>query len=158
MCPGLTFFFFIITLRHTSTAMPQTDNRNLPVPSLESRFKSRLPFFRNLYNPAELMKKIGKVAKKAGASTVYHILLLYYALANKNIPLAKRMTVMAALGYFILPFDFLPDMLPAGLADDGAILLYALNSISAYIDDSVRAKARARLHDWFGPVDVYDFT
>ena len=133
-------------------------NANLPVPRALDSFKTQASRFRSIYNPADLMKKIGKVAKKAGASTVYHILLLYYALANKNIPLAKRMTVMAALGYFILPFDFLPDMLPAGLADDGAILLYALNSISAYIYDSVRVKARARLHDWFGPVDVYDFT
>lgn len=121
---------------------------------IQQYFNSKIEYFKNLYNPGALMEKIKKFSKKAGATTVYYVLLLYYALGNKNIPLAKRMTVLAALGYFISPLDFIPDMLPAGLVDDGAILMYALQQVYSYIDEETDAKARRKLHEWFGEQDI----
>ena len=102
------------------------------------------------------MKKIAAVAKKAGSTSVYYVLLLFYALGNTAIPLSKRLTVIAALGYFITPFDFIPDLLPAGLADDTAILLYALQQIASYINEDVKSKAKAKLYEWFGEQDILD--
>ncbi|MBD5370424.1 MAG: DUF1232 domain-containing protein [Bacteroides sp.] len=117
-----------------------------------------MKFYADQYNPGEFMKKLGKVAKQVGASTVYHVLLLYYALGNKDIPLNKRLLVMAALGYFVLPLDIIPDFLVAGFADDVSIILFALREIASYITVDVKDKAKATLRKWFGEVKAVDIT
>ena len=56
--------------------------------------------------------------------------------------------VGAALAYFILPFDAIPDFLPiVGLGDDASVLAAAFTSVSAYITDEHREKARAWIED-----------
>ena len=117
-------------------------------------FKEKANVFKDKYNSSDLMKKIASVAKKTGASTVYHALLLYYALTDGNVPASKKLIVMAALGYFIAPVDFIPDFVLMGLLDDGSVLLFAINQILPYITDEVKAKAYAKLNDWFGKTDI----
>lgn len=117
-------------------------------------FKGKISEFKERYNASDLMGKIATVAKKAGASTVYHALLLYYVLTGNDIPTSKKVIVMAALGYFIAPVDFIPDFVLMGLLDDGSVLLFALNQIQPYITDKDKAKALAKLHDWFGETEI----
>ncbi|MDE6670096.1 MAG: DUF1232 domain-containing protein [Muribaculaceae bacterium] len=117
-------------------------------------FNGKINDFKEKYNSSDLMRKIAVVAKKAGASTVYHALLLYYVLTGKDIPTSKKIIVMAALGYFIAPVDFIPDFVLMGLFDDGSVLLFALNQILPYITDEDKAKALAKLHDWFGETEI----
>ncbi len=117
-------------------------------------FNDKIDDFKEKYNPSDLMKKIGAVAKKAGASTVYHVLLLYYALTSSEVPTSKKIIVMAALGYFIAPVDFIPDFILAGLLDDGSILLFAINQILPYITDEIKEKALAKLKEWFGKSEI----
>lgn len=117
-------------------------------------FNGKINDFKEKYNPSDLMGKIAAVAKKAGVSTVYHALLLYYALTESEVPTSKKVIVMAALGYFIAPVDFIPDWILMGLLDDGSVLLFALSQIQPYITDNVKAKALAKLRDWFGETDV----
>ncbi|MBD5309554.1 MAG: DUF1232 domain-containing protein [Muribaculaceae bacterium] len=131
-------------------------NYNEYLPKALDFFKEKMNAFSDKFNKSDLMKKITDVAKKAGCSTVYYALLLYYALTDGEVPLSKKLIVAAALGYFITPLDFIPDLLPAGLADDGAILLYALNQIRPYIHEGTEHKARTKLHEWFGPQEVYN--
>lgn len=119
-------------------------------------FKEKMNAFSDKFNQSDLMSKITDVAKKAGCTTVYYALLLFYALTDGEVPLSKKLIVAAALGYFITPLDFIPDFLPLGLTDDGAILLYALNQIRPYIHEGTEQKARTKLHEWFGPQDVYN--
>lgn len=113
-------------------------------------FKDKINTFKDTYNPTDLMSKITSSAKKTGETGVYYVLLLYYALGNKAIPLKDRILVIAALGYYISPFDFIPDFVIAGLLDDMSILVYVVSRISSYIDDDVKMKARKKLDDWFG--------
>lgn len=108
------------------------------------------------YTPTSLMEKIGKVASKAGKKTVYAALLLYYALLDGDVSWKDKAIVIGALGYFICPVDLIPDLVPGGLVDDGAALLYAAKSIWDNITPSVHKKARARLSDWFGTVSDID--
>lgn len=119
-------------------------------------FNDRIDSFKDMYNQSNLMGKIGSVAKKTGVSTVYYCLLLYYALLNDKVPINKKVLVLAALGYFISPLDLIPDFVPGGLIDDGAILMYALSNVSSSIDDEVMAQAKAKLSDWFGESEIYD--
>lgn len=109
------------------------------------------------YSPDNLLKKITKVAKNAGVKVVYGVLLLYYALIDGRVPLKDKAIVIGALGYFILPFDFIPDILGMmGYGDDLTVLVYALKTIWNNINDEVHAQARKKLGEWFEDVSKED--
>lgn len=117
-------------------------------PSLDS-----LNQFASNYSPANLFDKIAKVAKKAGVKTVYAALLLYYALSDDEVPTTAKVTVIGALGYFILPIDAIPDILgPLGYTDDLSAMILALKLIWDNITPRTHQNARKRLESWFGPV------
>jgi uncharacterized membrane protein YkvA (DUF1232 family) len=68
---------------------------------------------------------------------------MYFCLLDPRTPLWVKGTVAAALAYFILPLDAIPDLLPlAGLSDDAGVLAAAFTAISAHITDEHRARAR----------------
>lgn len=110
-----------------------------------------------VYNPSSLIEKLTKVGKKAGVKVVYTVLVLYYALFDEEIPAKDRMMVMAALGYFILPVDLIPDGLPLGFTDDKAALVYVLKQIWNNLTPETIAKAKAKVREIFGDVDDRDF-
>jgi uncharacterized membrane protein YkvA (DUF1232 family) len=63
-----------------------------------------------------------------------------------------KLKVLGALGYFILPLDFIPDIiLGLGFTDDLAALAWALFTMRKYITPEIERKARERLREWFGP-------
>lgn len=117
-------------------------------------FKEKLENYKDKYNPAALFEKIKTTAKNAGAKVVYYVLILYYALTNDKIPLKDRILVIAALGYFISPFDFIPDFLLAGLLDDMSVLGFVVTRVWKYIDDDVKLLAKDKLKEWFGDEDI----
>ena len=121
-------------------------------------FKNNLNYYASYYNPRSLFDKIGKFAKKAGVKTVYIVLILYYATFDKNLPVKDRLMVIAALGYFIIPVDLIPDALPGGFADDAAALLYVVKHIWKNLSPEVFTKARKKLSEWFGNVEDSDLT
>ncbi|MGP4073289.1 YkvA family protein [Piscibacillus sp. B03] len=103
------------------------------------------------YSDKKLKHKLGKVAKKAGVSVVYAVLLLYYTLQKPEVPNKVRASIVGALGYFILPIDLLPDtFVGIGYVDDLTILVTALYQATSYIDDEVKSKAREKVEAWFG--------
>jgi uncharacterized membrane protein YkvA (DUF1232 family) len=55
-------------------------------------------------------------------------------------------TLLGAIAYFILPFDFIPDMLPVlGFTDDAAVLATAIRLVANHITPDHRDAARAAL-------------
>gem|GEM_PF-455740 len=116
-------------------------------------FKDNLARYSTYYNRSDLFGKIKRVAKKAGVKTVYMVLILYYATFDKQLPIKDRLMVVAALGYFILPLDLLPDTLPLGFSDDAAAVVFVLRHIWNNLSEKTFEKARRKLHDWFDDVD-----
>lgn len=120
--------------------------------------KFRLARYARYYTPSSLFGKLKKVGRKAGVKLVYVVLLLYYSTLDKELPVKDRLMVIAALGYFIMPVDLLPDALLGGFTDDTAALLYVLRRLWNNLTPATRRKARERLSEWFGEVtdsDVY---
>lgn len=115
-------------------------------------FTSNLQKYAAYYDPNALFEKIKKVAKKAGVKIVYAVLILYYATLDKDIPVKDRLMILAALGYFILPVDLIPDALPGGFADDMAALVFVLKQVWGNLTPSTMQKARDRVREWFGNV------
>jgi uncharacterized membrane protein YkvA (DUF1232 family) len=67
----------------------------------------------------------------------------YYAAFDKRTPLRVRGMLLAALAYFVLPADAVPDLLPAlGFTDDAAVLMATFQLISSHIQPEHRAAAR----------------
>lgn len=77
----------------------------------------------------------------------------YYCALDPATPTRVRGILLAALAYFVLPFDFLPDIVALiGFSDDVAVLAAAIASIRAHIKPAHYDAARAALQDEDAPV------
>jgi uncharacterized membrane protein YkvA (DUF1232 family) len=67
----------------------------------------------------------------------------YYCAFDRDTPRHVQVTLIAALAYFILPFDAIADMMPAlGFADDAAVLATAIRLVAGHIGDRHHQAAR----------------
>src|SRR5580765_3696591 len=74
------------------------------------------------------------------------LLASYYCAFDKDTPRHVQAALLGAIAYFILPFDFVPDMLPIlGFTDDAAILATAIRIVASHIKPEHREAARAAL-------------
>ena len=63
---------------------------------------------------------------------------------------ADKAIIIGALGYFISPFDIIPDAIPvAGYIDDMAILMFVYYRVKSKLDDEIRQKAKDNLRTFF---------
>jgi len=70
----------------------------------------------------------------------------YYCAFDRATPFQVKAALVGALAYFVLPYDFVPDMLPAlGFADDAAVLATALRIVAGHIRPEHRDAAREAL-------------
>lgn len=113
--------------------------------------------FEKHYSEDSFWDKLKKHAIDAGKKVVYTALLAYYAVENPKVPMKAKLIIYGALGYLILPFDLVPDMVPVlGYGDDLTALLYAIGNIAGYINNDVRENALRKMGEWFGDVHVDD--
>ena len=88
--------------------------------------------------------KLKKVAGKL--PFIEDLLAAYYCAFDKQTPRHVQVALLGAIAYFILPFDFIPDMMPVlGFTDDAAILATVVRLVAGHITDDHREAARAAL-------------
>jgi uncharacterized membrane protein YkvA (DUF1232 family) len=74
------------------------------------------------------------------------LLAAYYCAFDKQTPRHVQAALLGAIAYFVLPFDFIPDMLPVlGYTDDAAVLATAIRLVANHITPDHRDAARAAL-------------
>ena len=74
------------------------------------------------------------------------LLAAYYCAFDRQTPRHVQVALIGALAYFVLPFDFVPDVLPLlGFTDDAAILLTALRMVAGHLRPEHRDAARVAL-------------
>ncbi len=74
------------------------------------------------------------------------LLAAYYCAFDRETPRHVQVALLGAIAYFVLPFDFIPDMLPVlGFTDDAAVLATAIRMVSSHITPDHRAAAHAAL-------------
>ncbi len=78
------------------------------------------------------------------------LLAAYYCAFDRETPRHVQAALLGAIAYFVLPFDFVPDMLPVlGFTDDAAVLATAIRLVSSHITPVHREAAHAALtRDW----------
>ena len=88
-----------------------------------------------------------KLKKVAGQLPFTEDLLAgYYCAFDKRTPRHVQVALLGAIAYFILPFDFIPDMMPVlGFTDDAAILATVIRLVAGNITDDHREAARTAL-------------
>jgi uncharacterized membrane protein YkvA (DUF1232 family) len=74
------------------------------------------------------------------------LLAAYYCAFDRQTPRHVQASLLGAIAYFVLPFDFMPDMLPIlGFTDDAAVLATAIRMVATDITPEHHNAARAAL-------------
>jgi uncharacterized membrane protein YkvA (DUF1232 family) len=77
---------------------------------------------------------------------IEEVVAAYFAMLDRETPIAARLTLVAALAYFVTPFDFVPDfILGLGFVDDASVLMAAITAVRGSITEEHRAAARRAL-------------
>lgn len=72
------------------------------------------------------------------------VVAAFYAAYDSNTPFRAKAMLMAALAYFVLPLDVVPDfILGLGFTDDMTVLLTAFGLIRTHVTEQHRERARA---------------
>ena len=103
------------------------------------------------YSSKKFWGKTTRFAKAAGSEVMERALQLYYASRSPDTPAWAKRTAYGALGYFLVPVDAIPDIVPAvGYGDDLGVLAMAVATIVLHITPAVKRQAADKLRDWFG--------
>ncbi|MDY7021367.1 MAG: DUF1232 domain-containing protein [Cyanobacteriota bacterium] len=103
------------------------------------------------YSDEKFTRKIQDLMVLAGRKVLYNALLLYLTSKSKNIPLSYKGMVIGALGYFILPIDLIPDLIPGiGFTDDLTAMLTAITNVSSAITPDIEQAAQSQVESWLG--------
>jgi uncharacterized membrane protein YkvA (DUF1232 family) len=71
----------------------------------------------------------------------------WFCARDPETPLRVKATLVAALAYFVLPTDLVPDFIAGfGFTDDATVLMAAIGLVSSHLTDTHREAARAALH------------
>lgn len=102
-------------------------------------------------NERSFWNKLNHFARRAGREVVEKALWLYYAYKRPETPAWAKRTILGALAYFILPVDAISDLLVGvGYTDDLTVLVFAVGTVAAYINPTVKEQARQKVIEWFG--------
>ena len=71
----------------------------------------------------------------------------YYCALDPRTPVQVKAVLLAALAYFVVPADMIPDFIAGlGFSDDAAVLAAAIGIVAPAITERHRDKARKALH------------
>ena len=89
----------------------------------------------------KLRKVAGKIPFAEDAAAAY------FCAVDPQTPAKVKAILLAALAYFVMPFDVVPDFIAGlGFTDDAAVLAMAIGLVARQISDRHRSRARAALH------------
>ena len=72
------------------------------------------------------------------------LIAAHYCAFDRQTPIHVKAALVGALAYFVLPADFIPDVLPViGYTDDAAVLATAIKLVASHITPDHREAARA---------------
>ena len=97
------------------------------------------------YDEKKMWHKIKDFFFEAGINLVIKVLQLWYVLQKPEVPVHIKVAIMGAIAYFVMPVDFVLDVLPGGYHDDLLNVTLTLLAAEEYVDDEVRRRAREKV-------------
>ncbi|MBN9444053.1 MAG: YkvA family protein [Bosea sp. (in: a-proteobacteria)] len=93
---------------------------------------------------ADFMVRLKRVAKRIPFAE--DLLAAWFCARDPATPRRVRLTLLAALGYFVLPMDAIPDIMPLiGFTDDAAVIAAAIAAVAGSIKPEHRERAKTTL-------------
>ncbi len=106
------------------------------------------------YSEESFWQKLAGFALSAGRSVVEMALQLFFVAIDKGTPAHIKALCLGPLGYFIFPFDAIPDIIPVvGYSDDLGVLALTLAAVASFLTPEIKERAREKADQWFGPRD-----
>lgn len=99
---------------------------------------------------SEVREKFWRTARKAARHVPFmdEVVAAYYCALDSKTPLRAKGILIAALAYFVMPADAIPDViLGLGFTDDIAVLTGAIAAVRAHITPAHRRAAKEALED-----------
>ena len=94
----------------------------------------------------DIGKLDARLAMAIGCKLAQLPLAAYYCAFDPKTPLKVKGILLAALAYFVMPIDLIPDFIASlGFTDDMTVLITAVSLISTHMRDEHRDKARTAL-------------
>lgn len=93
-------------------------------------------------------EKFWRTAKRAARQIPFmeDVVAAYFCALDTSTPARVRGVLLAALAYFVLPVDMIPDFIAGfGFTDDVAVLTAAITAVRTHITPAHRAAARQAL-------------
>jgi uncharacterized membrane protein YkvA (DUF1232 family) len=95
---------------------------------------------------SEFIGRLKRVAKRIPFAE--DLLAAWVCTRDPSTPRRVKLTLLAAIGYFVLPLDAIPDVMPLlGFTDDAAVIAAALAAVAGSITPQHRDKAKEILTD-----------
>jgi uncharacterized membrane protein YkvA (DUF1232 family) len=96
---------------------------------------------------AEFWGRLKRVAKRIPFTE--DLLAAWFCARDPATPRRVRLTLLAAIGYFVLPLDALPDIMPfLGFTDDAAVIAAVIAAVASSITPAHREKARQAMAEF----------
>jgi len=93
---------------------------------------------------ADFMARLKRVAKRIPFAE--DLLAAWFCARDPATPRRVRLTLLAALGYFVLPIDAIPDIMPLiGFTDDAAVIAAAIAAVAGSITIEHRERAKTAM-------------
>jgi uncharacterized membrane protein YkvA (DUF1232 family) len=109
---------------------------------------ARSDFWRHDVDESALLRSFWRKLARVVAQVPFgeDLLAAYYCAFDRDTPLYVKSTLIAAIAYFVLPADAIPDMLPViGFTDDAAVVATALKLVADHMRPEHRAAAQRKL-------------
>ena len=91
-----------------------------------------------------------KILLRAGRVIAKPALEGFELIMDNSTPPQVRLSIMGALTYLIVPFDLIPDFIPAsGFSDDLVALTAVISLWQHYITPEIKFRAKSKLDKWF---------
>jgi len=107
--------------------------------------KSRKPRTRAARDEQIVRDGFWSKLKRVAASLPFaeDLLTAYYCAFDRDTPFQVKAALLAALAYFVVPFDLMPDVMPIlGFTDDAAILATAIRMVATNVQPEHREAAQ----------------
>jgi uncharacterized membrane protein YkvA (DUF1232 family) len=106
--------------------------------------------FEKEYSEQHFWESLHAHARIAGRDVVERAMQLYYTAESKRVPAWARTAIYGALGYFITPFEAIPDITPiVGYMDDLGVLVATLAAVMSYVTPAAMERAGHKTREWF---------
>lgn len=112
---------------------------------------SQYDSYSHAYSDESFWKKVAGSVVAAGRGLLHKALTMYYATLSPETPVWAKTVIIGALGYFIMPVDAVPDVIPVvGFSDDLTVLTAAATAVAAQVKPEHSQRAEETLQQLFG--------